>query len=165
MFAALRSWFSRGSPPALRRLVQADAPAMAELHAAGFHRGWSVAEIEALLADRTVDGLGAGRGRDGAVLDGFVLSRLAAGEAEILTIAVSRRARGHGIGRMLLESHLGRLAAAGTREIFLEVDEANAAARALYARQAFVEVGRRKAYYARQDGTRGTALVLRRGLG
>jgi ribosomal-protein-alanine N-acetyltransferase len=44
--------------------------------------------------------------------------------------------------------------------MFLEVAEANAAARALYAAAGFAEVGRRRRYYA--DG--GDALVLRRGL-
>ena len=165
MLATLRSWFQRRRSPALRGLTQADAHDVAALHADGFHRGWSVAEIEALLADRVVFGLGAGHGRFATVLDGFVLSRVAAGEAEILTIAVSRRARGQGIGRLLIEGHLGQLATAGVRDVFLEVDEANAPARALYAREAFAEVGRRKAYYARPDGSRGTALILRRALG
>ena len=165
MLATLRSWFQRKRTPALRGLTQADAHDVAALHAEGFHRGWSVEEIEGLLADRTVTGLGAGHGRFATALAGFVLSRVAAGEAEILTIAVARRARGLGVGRLLLEGHLSQLAAAGAREVFLEVDEANAAARALYAREAFSEVGRRKAYYARPDGSRGTALVLRRTLG
>lgn len=165
MLAFLRSCFARKRVPALRALMQADAPALATLHAESFHRGWSVEEIEVLLADRAVSTLGAGHGRFAATLDGFVMSRIAAGEAEILTIAVARRARGQGIGRLLLEAHLGHLAASGVREVFLEVDEANAAARALYAREAFAEVGRRKAYYARPDGSRGTALVLRRALG
>jgi ribosomal-protein-alanine N-acetyltransferase len=46
--------------------------------------------------------------------------------------------------------------------VFLEVDEGNAAARRLYARFGFDNVGRRPAYYP-QSGTAGSAaLVLRR---
>ena len=51
----------------------------------------------------------------------------------------------------------------GASEMFLEVAETNAAARALYARQGFGEIGRRARYY--QDGqTETDALVLRRAL-
>lgn len=160
----LPPWLSRATPPALRPLRPADAAVLAAMHAEGFHHGWPVTEIEAMLVDPAVLGLGIGHGRDVAELDGFVLSRRAADEAEILTIAIRRRRRGGGLGRLLLEGHLGRLAAAGVRAVFLEVDEANAAARALYAREAFRQVGARKAYYPRPDGTRGTALVLRRDL-
>jgi ribosomal-protein-alanine N-acetyltransferase len=46
-------------------------------------------------------------------------------------------------------------------EIFLEVDEGNAAAVGLYRSLGFVEVGRRKGYYSSGEGPGGTALVLR----
>ena len=42
------------------------------------------------------------------------------------------------------------------------MDEDNAPARALYARFGFREVGRRAAYYAHADGSRGNALILAR---
>ena len=58
----------------------------------------------------------------------------------------------------------GRLAGLGTRVVFLEVDEGNTAARRLYRRAGFGEVGRREGYYAAADGNRSTALVLRRDL-
>ena len=53
---------------------------------------------------------------------------------------------------------------AGAAILFLEVAEDNAAARVLYARAGFVEIGRRKAYYASPDGRRIDALVLHRDL-
>jgi ribosomal-protein-alanine N-acetyltransferase len=141
------------------------AGVIARLHGASFARGWSEAEVATLLADPAVlaDGIRAG-GR-AAALDGFVMSRRAAGEAEILSIAVARRRQGRGAGTALLTRHLGRLAGLGVGRVVLEVDEANAPARALYARFGFVEVGRRPAYYAHADGTRGSALVLARPLG
>jgi ribosomal-protein-alanine N-acetyltransferase len=141
------------------------AAAIARLHGECFARGWSEDEVADLLADRAVlaDRLRAGPRAD--ALDGFAMSRRALDEAEILSIAVARRWRGRGGSVPLLTRHLGRLAGIGVRRIVLEVDEANAPARALYARFGFTEIGQRPAYYARADGSRGNALVLARPLG
>jgi ribosomal-protein-alanine N-acetyltransferase len=69
-----------------------------------------------------------------------------------------------GVGRDLLRAHLGQVAAAGAERIFLEVDENNAAALALYARLGFVKVGMRQGYYKKPDGKAAAALVMRRDL-
>ncbi len=99
---------------------------------------------------------------DGGVLCGFALSRLAGEEAEILTFAVERARRRKGVGGHILVAHLSALGRAGIRTLFLEVEEANLAALALYRRFRFVEVGRRKAYYAKVEGARANAIVMRR---
>ena len=52
----------------------------------------------------------------------------------------------------------------GAENIFLEVDETNIAACRLYDKLGFAKVGERKAYYAAADGSRSTALVMRRDL-
>jgi ribosomal-protein-alanine N-acetyltransferase len=49
--------------------------------------------------------------------------------------------------------------------MFLEVAEDNAPALTLYERFGFVKVGERAGYYRRADGTRATALVMRKLLG
>jgi ribosomal protein S18 acetylase RimI-like enzyme len=74
----------------------------------------------------------------------------AAGEAELVRIAVAPEARGHGFGRTLLELCQAALAAEGIRELHLEVRASNAAAQALYRRCGWREVGRRPGYY--RDG-------------
>ena len=122
----------------------------------GFHRGWSDGEFEQLLLDRKVV---AHRAIVGGNLVGFILSRVAAGEAEILSIAVAASRRGKGLARRLLDLHLRRLAGLATHAVFLEVDEGNVPARRLYRRAGFRDVGRRRGYYAE-----GAALVLRRDL-
>ena len=141
----------------------ADAARLAEIHATGFARGWSEDEIEALIADRTVFALAFKReSRFGTRrILGFVLVRLAAGEAEILTIVFEPAARGRGHGRQLLEEVLRRLYSERAEAAFLEVDEGNAAAGTLYRRVGFVEVGRRKGYYHHADAAPSAALVMR----
>jgi ribosomal-protein-alanine N-acetyltransferase len=152
--------FARGEP-ALSEAGPRDAHAFAKLHAVSFRRGWSDGEFERLLIERSVIAHRAIRGR---ALDGFILSRLAAGEAEILSVAVAPARRGQGLARSLLTLHLRRLAGLGARAVFLEVDEDNAPARRLDARAGFREVGRRAGYYQRTDGNGAAALVLRRDL-
>ena len=71
----------------------------------------------------------------------------AAGEAELLRIAVDPGRRGQGLGRRLLEGCMAALAAEGMVELHLEVRAGNAAARALYAACGWREVGRRARYY------------------
>ena len=160
MIGFITRLFARGEP-VLSEARPPDAAAIATLHAASFHRGWSDGEIESLLIDRNVV---AHRAMIGRKLAGFILSRRAAGEAEILSVAVAAARRGKGLSRRLLDLHLRRLSALGTRSVFLEVDEDNVPARRLYARAGFREVGRREAYYRDRPGRNAAALVLRRDL-
>ena len=137
-----------------------DAAALAALHAASFNRGWSEHEFEQLLTDRSV----VARPRDaaGGAIVGFILSRRAADEAEILSVAVARAvARARALRAACSICICAALPGFGLRAVFLEVDEDNKPARRLYARAGFREVGRRPGYYA--QGGKG-ALVLRRDL-
>jgi [ribosomal protein S18]-alanine N-acetyltransferase len=158
MIGWLTRLFGRAEPT-LSPATPRDAAALATIHTASFNRGWSEHEFEQLLTDRSVV---ADRAASGRTNVGFILSRRAADEAEILSVAVARSWRGRGLSRRLLELHLRRLAGLGLRAVFLEVDEDNTPARRLYARAGFREVGRRPGYYA-QSGGKG-ALVLRRDL-
>ena len=155
--------WGRPTPSALRPLKVEQAADCAWIHAAGFAYPWAQAEFEALIASTNVVGTAA---LDPTVahLRGFALSRVAADEAEVLTIAVDPSVRKCGIGRDLLRAHLGDAAAAGAKKIFLEVDADNAAALTLYARFHFAKVGERKAYYKGPGGKTATALVMRRDL-
>ena len=57
-----------------------------------------------------------------------------------------------------------RLPAERALALFLEVDETNVPALALYRRLRFEEVGRRPAYYPGPDGQRTSALIMKRTL-
>lgn len=129
-------------------------------HQGGFARGWQPAECAALIADAAVVTDGVFCGRDGEPL-GFVMSRKAADEAEILSIVVAPAGRGDGLGRELLASHLARLAEERVVHVFLEVEEGNEPAERLYRHFGFREVGRRKGYYPKADGSRVAAIAMR----
>jgi ribosomal-protein-alanine N-acetyltransferase len=107
----------------------------------------------------------ADRARIGRELVGFVMTRHAADEAEILSIAVDAGARGLGLGRTLLRRNLQRLAGLGVRAVFLEVGADNRPALALYRRMGFTQVGKRERYYGDGPAHDSTALVLRREIG
>jgi [ribosomal protein S18]-alanine N-acetyltransferase len=145
------------SEPALSEARPGDAAAIAALHTASFQRGWGEDEVHRLLIERAVV---AHRATIGATMIGFILSRLAADEAEILSVAIAPAKRGRGFARPLLDLHLRRVAGLGARHVFLEVDKHNTPACALYKRAGFYEVGQRQGYY---QGA--AALVLRRDLG
>lgn len=161
---SLAGWlFRRDAPARIERLATKHAGRLAEIHAEAFTHPWDAIEFERLLAEKNVlaDGLFLGRASRPA---GFVLSRRAADEAEILSIAVAAQARGRRRSGALLDRHLQRLAQAGARAVFLEVEESNRPALALYRRRGFTEIGRRQGYYARPDGARASAITMRRRL-
>jgi ribosomal-protein-alanine N-acetyltransferase len=140
-------------PPA--RASPFHAAALATLHALAFQPGerWTAATLATQLGIPGVFGL---FWPD----SGMVLARVAADEAEILTIAVVPAARRAGLGRALLRAAEQEASTRGARTMFLEVAPGNAAAGALYAAAGYAEVGRRPRYYP--DGS--DALILARPL-
>jgi [ribosomal protein S18]-alanine N-acetyltransferase len=160
MMAWLSGWWGGGTtvvePANLR-----DAPALARIHGASFHRGWGEGEFENMLTERNTL---VHRLRLGRKIIGFAVSRLAADEAEILSVAVAEGHRGRGLSNNLLLTHLGHLAGHGVRTVFLEVEENNRPARRLYERAGFAVVGRRERYYRQAGGESLNALLMRRDL-
>ncbi|MFD2238812.1 GNAT family N-acetyltransferase [Aureimonas populi] len=142
-----------------------DVETAAELHGEAFAAAWAGDEFAALLSQPGTFGFVVRRAYQPlARPSGVVLARLAAGEGEILTIVVDKAARGKGIGRLLMDNVLQRLHAERAEALFLEVEETNVPALALYKRLRFEEVGRRPAYYVDAQGQRANALVLKRAL-
>jgi ribosomal-protein-alanine N-acetyltransferase len=161
----MMSWFSRWwsgeGAPVVERATQRDTARLAQLHAASFHRGWGEGEFDVMLRDRNTL---VHRLRLGRKVIGFAVSRMAADEAEILSIAVDAAHRGKGYSKSLLMTHLGYLAGFGVRHIFLEVEENNLPARRLYERTGFGVIGRRERYYQQPGGEHLNALLMRRDL-
>ena len=140
-----------GRPTALVRATPALAAALAAIHARAFppDEVWDEGAI-ALLTD-SPGGIGWFDPRGG-----FCLARVAADEAEILTLAVLPERRRQGIAARLLTAAMAAASGRGARRMLLEVAESNLAARRLYAAAGFRPVGRRARYYASGED----ALVL-----
>lgn len=147
---------------AFRAVTAGDAPVMAAMHTDGFDESWSVETFAGLLALPGAFGhLASEQGRPA----GFVLARVAADEAEILTLAVERGQRRRGLGTRLVELARAQAAGAGAARMFLEVAIGNEAAQALYRALGFNEVGRRPAYYGKPGQKQQDALLMSAPLG
>lgn len=133
--------------------------ALASLHARAFDKSWSGAEIAKMLENPAVVALVAG----GETPEGFILAWTVAGDAEVLTVAVVPEARRRGVGAALVNAAIAAVLARGASSMHLEVAEPNQAARALYAKLGFTEAGRRRDYYATEQGWV-DAIVMRRAL-
>ena len=144
------------------RLSALDLDRAAALHAESFvplgERAWTRQDLGELLASPGVAGLLLQA--DGADA-GFALCRVAADEAELLTIAVRPAHRRQGAGRGLLAAIIDHVRAAGAQTLYLEVGADNPAARSLYDAKGFCAVGNRPAYYRRSEGRIADGVVMR----
>ena len=89
-----------------------------------------------------------GQGRPAA---GFTLTRAAAGEEELLLVAIRPDRRRRGLGRKLMEQLFQSARARGTHRMFLEMRCGNPAVH-LYRALGFEPIGRRAGYYRFADG-------------
>lgn len=130
--------------------------ALAALHAQCFSTPppWSAASFAALLADPSVFLIADPPGR------AFLLGRVIAGEAELLTLATDPGSRRRGLARDLLARFDRQARARDATTAFLEVAEDNTAARALYDSAGWVRAGRRPGYYRRPGAPPVAALIL-----
>lgn len=114
---------------------------LARLHALCFTtpRPWGEAEFASILSTT------------GAFLltrsHGFLIGRIIADEAELLTIAVAPDARRTGTGRALMAEFNATSRDKGAATAFLEVAADNHAALALYRATGWQQVGQRRRYY------------------
>lgn len=139
----------------IRAATSADLAAIVAIERASFPDPWSAEAFRAHLGDIFLVA------ESTAALVGYAVAWSLGPEGEILNLAVAPSDRGRGTGRALLDALLGDLARRAVRRAFLEVRLSNKAARCLYERAGFREVGRRRGYYQRP---REDALVLARDL-
>lgn len=139
------------------------AAGLAHLHAGLFEEPWTAASFETMLNHPGSVALVACTASP-MDMGGFALAQLAADEAEILSVGVRQDWQKRGIATKLVEGLKRASRNAGARSLYLEVAESNLAAIRLYGKTGFAEAGRRKGYYARQNGSREDALLLKASL-
>jgi ribosomal-protein-alanine N-acetyltransferase len=144
-------------------LSHAEAEALSALHRRAFEaegenrgRGWSASEF-AVLAEAP-GALLFVAGAPSAPL-GLALFRVAADEAELLTIAADSGQRRRGVAESLLSAGRALLRDMDVAKVFLEVGAANAPAISLYKKAGFRKIAMRKDYYAFSDGGHDDALI------
>ncbi len=133
----------------IRAFGEADAAAAAEILRASLEAArWTEWGLRELLGWQGVVALVSG---DGRKVSGFIVGRQAAGEAEILNLAVIPAKRRKGEGGALLKAAVEALRARKVSRVFLEVRESNEAGIAFYEKQGFSKTGRRAGYYRDPD--------------
>lgn len=92
---------------------------------------------------------------------GYIVTCIASGRPEVVSVGVDPRCRKSGIGRALMWHTLRQLRRAGAAEVSLMVKSTNNSAVNFYSRFGFVRVLRVPAYY--EDGSDGWLMRLRLG--
>lgn len=146
----------RGALLTMRPMTEQDLPAVVALDQSSHLTPWSAGNFRDALAAGNLCLVGE---QDGA-LAAYAVLQMAAGEAELLTMAVRPEAQRKGLGRCLLRELVARAAAYGAAAIWLEVRQSNVAAIGLYRDAGFIEAGWRKAYYRTAQG-REDAIIMR----
>jgi ribosomal-protein-alanine N-acetyltransferase len=133
---------------AVTRAGPHDAAAMAVIHRSCFAKPWDEQAMTQFLASpETLCLIGSVADSSGGIVGGLLIARQAADEAEILTFGVSPSCRRMGLGRAMLRRAIAVLGAGGAKRLYLEVEDGNQAALALYRALGAVPVGRRPGYY------------------
>ncbi len=131
---------------------------MAATHAAAFtqSRPWSAAEFSDLLAQPYCFMVGDPKC--------FALVRVVVDEAELLTLATHPTRQRQGLARTLMPLWQTKARNRGARQAFLEVAADNTPAITLYAQCGYIQTGKRRAYYRRDDQPAVAALLMTRAL-
>jgi len=135
------------------------ADEIAALHARLFDPAWDAESITQSIEHPASSSFIA-QIREPRALAGFVIGRIAADEAEVLSIGVAPEWQHRGIGRQMVEGLVRAARRAEVKRLFLEVASDNEAAAALYKSLGFKKTGGRKAYYQRAGGKNVDAVIL-----
>jgi ribosomal-protein-alanine N-acetyltransferase len=137
----------------IRKAVRSDIPKVMEIEKSLFSDPWD----ERLFLD-ALDS--EGKHFFVSMLDdlaGYVIFEIVLDEGHITNLAVAPGRQRKGIATQLVGKVVDLAKGLKMREIFLEVRQSNEAAKGLYSKFGFREIGRRKAYYPRANED---ALVL-----
>ena len=143
--------------PLLRRMASRDLDRVIEIEQRAYPHPWT----RGIFSDCLRVGYDCWCLQTGREVVGYCVLSHAAGETHLLNLCVRPESQRQGVGEKLLV-HLTALARRHDAEIiFLEVRVSNAAARSLYDKMGFNELGTRKDYYPAAGG-REDGLILAR---
>ena len=155
---------ARTAPPdvsvGLRLATPADLPEVVAMERECYSDPWPASAFSALPDNPRVV-FAVARDAETGRLEGYSIAWFVVDEGELANLAVTPKSRRRGVASKLLARVLDAASQRGTQDLYLEVRESNAAARALYGKNEFKEVGRRKSYYRSPTED---ALILRRTL-
>ncbi|WP_407965619.1 ribosomal protein S18-alanine N-acetyltransferase [Bartonella sp. C271] len=123
-----------------------------QIHKNCFALAWTKQTFEIFLKDHSIFGYKAHLIGQSHQILGFCLCRLILNEAEIITIAVHSNNRQQKIGHFLIDHIFHHLRREHATKLFLEVEETNLPALALYKRFKFQKIAKRPAYYQSHNG-------------
>ena len=130
----------------LRTMEPGDADAVLAVERSAFAAGWPLTAFQNELTQNKMARYIVLE--EGGAVMGFGGLWLMVDEAHVVTVAVHPKARRRGLGSLIVHGLLAVAQAHGMTAATLECRVSNAAARALYGRFGFYEVGRRRKYYA-----------------
>lgn len=146
-----------GGPGALLPMTAAQLDAVMAIEVAAYAFPWTRGNfIDSLVGGYAARVLCAGT----QGLLGYFVAMAGAGEMHLLNITVAPAARGRGHARILFDELLCLCRQQQARELWLEVRESNAHARAVYLHLGFAHAGMRKGYYPAARGRREDAAVM-----
>ncbi|WKZ82205.1 MAG: ribosomal protein S18-alanine N-acetyltransferase [Acidimicrobiia bacterium] len=134
--------------PVVRPMTAADVAGVTELEAASFPDPWSAAAFfeEIVQPSRLYLVV-----EDGGRVAGYGGIMIIEEDAHVMTIAVAPEDRRRRLGTRLMLGMVEVALKRGVQSLTLEVRPSNTAARTLYERFGFVEVGTRPGYYRDED--------------
>lgn len=145
-----------------RAMTHADLADVVALEAQAYPHPWTRGNfIDALAAGYLTELLLDAQGR----LLGYFVAQPGFEEMHLLNLTVAPALQRRGHGAALMQRLQAQAQARGDQALWLEVRAGNSAARGLYQRLGFAEVGLRRNYYPAALQQREDALVLRLGLG
>lgn len=143
------------APLAFRRMTTSDLDAVMAIENVIYTHPWTCGNF----ADSLHAGSHCWVMEASAVMVGYAVLNIAAGEAHLLNLSIAAAWQRRGLGLAFLSYLFDFIKENKVDALFLEVRASNTAARTLYARTGFREIGLRRGYYPAHAG-REDAIVL-----
>ncbi len=140
----------------IHKMTEKHVPQIAQLEKLCFSDPWDERSVASELRNPLSLWLVA---LEGETVAGYIGSQTVCNETDMMNVAVHPDYRRQGIAQMLVEELIEKLKEQGSHWLMLEVRASNEAARSLYDKLGFTQVGLRKSYY---HNPKEDALILRK---